>query len=248
MGTEAERFFELREEFDHGAQRYEQAAGSAIAQRGVDPSGHVVASRTDLSGPWRIEVDSFWRSSLAVAELSQAVLFAMQAAATSAVRGWVEAVADGGEELANRPLPRFEDTPGGRLDMALRGRGRNDLAETEAMLEQLVATVEEFSQGMDETFALIAQRRGDTPSAASSGVVEVAALSSGAVTEIRYDLDWLESASAEEISRRTTDAVAASLTAAVGGSANPFEGTPLEKFGALVNDPDALTRLMMGED
>lgn len=247
MGIDAERFFELRDEFDHAAQRYEQAASFAGAQRGVDPSGHVSATRSDASGPWRIEVDSFWRSSLAVSELSSAVLAAMQAAAVSAARCWAEAVADGGEEPPNRPLPRFEETPAGRLDTALRGRGRNDLAETEAMLERLVAMVEEFSHGMEETFDLVSRRQGAMPPDANGGVVEVAALASGAVTEIKYDLDWLGSASPEDISRRTTDAIATSMAAAADGNSNPFAGTPLEKFGPLLSDPDGLTRMMMGE-
>jgi DNA-binding protein YbaB len=245
VAVDAERFFEFRDEFDRAAQRYEQAASSGGEVRGVDPSGNVSAARSGPNEPWRIEVGSRWKSSLAASELSQAVLTAMQSAAVAAAQAWAGAVAEGGEEPRNRPLPRFGDTPAGRLEEAL--RGRKNLAETEAMLERLVATVDSFSQGIEETFAVIARREGKTPSNAGGGVVEVAALASGAVTRINYDQNWLESASPEEISRRTTEAIADSVSAASRGNGNPFEGTPLEEYGALVNDPDALRRLMMGE-
>jgi hypothetical protein len=97
MDVDAERLFEIRDEFDRAAQRYQDAANSTGPQRGVDPSGHVSATRASLSEPWRIEVDSLWKSSLASSELSQAVLTAV----ITAVGAVVGILASIGGAMAN---------------------------------------------------------------------------------------------------------------------------------------------------
>lgn len=243
MSDEAERLYELRDEFDAEAQRYAAAEAAASAVSGSDESGTI---EVELHGTKpTVKVREGWRRHHEPSGLGDAIMAVITAVGMKRLEQ-AQTAADESTAKA-RPIPTFGETPAALTQAAL--ERHDDPFETTAALNRMLAMMDTIAEGIDETFRTIAGR-GSTVREAESVPGHVTAQVRGAgLARLELDEDWLQYAGASEITRELSEAISAAVKRAEEETpANPLDGTPLEGLRSMLEDPAAVGRYLSGEE
>lgn len=241
--TDADHILDFRDELSRDAQAYSAAPTVSSAS---DASGSVSVEFDSATRVLSVIVGDRWQSAHRAEELGTVIVELVAQLAAERARQWGESVAEdeGGHETT--PLPPRSETPAEHVQAALADAG--DSLDATAVLAQMMTMLEEVNAGMDAAMQIISARLSATHSAASAqGRVHATVDGSGAVTALVLDEDWLAGESAADITRAINQAIATAAASAT-APAEPLAGTPLERYAAVLDDPSALARILMGKD
>jgi len=247
MTDDAERFFELRDEFDREAQMYTEAA-----------EGEQPASHTDETGALTVNIDSDglisfaiandWQNHIEASALAGRLVETVQQLSTARLEAWGKHLGEAQEhEHRATPLPPTSDSVAEKLRTALT-ESPDAASQVERMLENVLEMLEDMTAGFDETFATAMSRGGRVDTVAPlSGHLTVNLTTGGQLQGITLDSRWAARSAATQIARELNEALreAHEATAEERTSA-ALAGTPLEKYQRLLDDPDGFVSYMTG--
>lgn len=237
----------LREDFDREAKKY-NAASSAVTVSSIKDASRSIEVILDPSNVLRIEVGDGWRSAYGAKELGTAVTTTVALLAAERMKEWGEAAAlkDDGETPTASAQPSLSESASTNLQGAL---DVLDDEEGSALLDQMMTMLQEVNDGMEAAMDIIAARTQTTHAAGNPDTVTVAIDGTGGITSVVFDEEWLTNRTGYDITRELNAAIAkAAGLALTAAPKNVFDGTPLAKYGDILNDPDALTRILLRKD
>jgi len=250
MSSEDDYIFDLRDELDREAQRYSNAADKATVLTGSDESGAIGVEYDPESLKLTVSIEDKWRSSYEPSSLGAGIVTAVAALGAERMQQWTEGVAETEDEPAprTRPLPSSSDTLVSHMQSTIDSAG--DSINMDSVFNDLMTMLEEVNAGLEATMEIVTARASMAHAGASgSGSVTATIDGSGSLTSLAYDEDWLAQRSAYEITTETNQAIAAAARiAASAETANILVGTPLEKYGSVISDPQAFARTLLGRD
>ncbi|OCG74813.1 YbaB/EbfC family nucleoid-associated protein [Microbacterium sediminis] len=212
--------YDLRDEMDRMAQRYEQAERSLEPVSGFDEDG-VVTVTLEGDGSFRdVRVTDDWLTYYEPEEIAGVVMTAYTMAASLRLGNWISAA-----EEAPRPMTRPADTantPSGRLHEVLR-------------LEHLEVLI---ARATTEVQAVASQRASaqDRP-----GRIEATCDSSGNLVSLDIDPEFAERSTGTTLGQSLTTAIRGAIDAAANPSRDAL--TELTEFVARMQDPQRTAEL-----
>ncbi|WP_157497485.1 hypothetical protein [Leifsonia sp. Leaf264] len=241
--NDADRILDFRDELDRDARAHAAAPTMSTAS---DSSGSVGVAFDSDARVLSVVVRDGWLATHAPSELGPVIVDLVVQLAAERARQWGETVAEDETARVATPLPPQSESPGALLQSALVDAG--DSLDVAAMLGRMMTMLEEVNAGMDSAMQIVTTRLSTSHVATSAGGHARATVDgSGAVTALQLDEPWLRAESPADITREINQAIA--IAAAAGAApTNPFVGTPLERYGALLDDPSALSRIFLGKD
>jgi len=249
MSFDTDGIYDLRDEFDRRSQSYEAASAATTTISAKDTTGSITVTIVPGS-PLEVQIGNAWAGSYSPAELGGAIVSTVTALATQRLEEWGEAVAESDEkaEPRTRPMPPESESPTARLRDAI--EASEESPDLDAVFTDLLSILEEVNAGLESTMETIAQRTSAVHSGEDAGGRATAVVDgSGALVSIEFDERWLLNRSAFEVSNAANSAIAAAAqSAASEAPANPLAGTQLERFGSMLTDPDALSRIVLRRD
>jgi DNA-binding protein YbaB len=250
MTFDADSILDLRDEYDRQGQAYEAAASATSVVSASDESRSIEVELDTESAMLTVNIGNNWRSHYDADSLGSAVVTTVGSLAAARVAEWSDAVAekDDAPVARTRPLPPTSETLVGSFNEAIAASG--DSVDMDVVFEDLLVVLREFNAGLDEVSEIVLSRANANHSGASAGSTATATVSgTGTLTSLEFDSHWLTNRSSFEISGAINDAIAKATDAAKSAAPdNPLDGTPLARYGSVLNDPQAFTRLLFRKD
>ncbi|MEL4319823.1 YbaB/EbfC family nucleoid-associated protein [Leifsonia sp. YIM 134122] len=241
--NDADHILDFRDELERDAAVYSAIPTVSAAS---DTSGSVRVAFDSDTRVLSVVVGDRWKSAHRPDELGAVIVDLVVQLAAERARQWGETVAEDETVQTVTPLPPRNETPAAHVQAALADAG--DSLDATAVLAQMMTMLEEVNAGMDTAMQIISARLSATHSAASAqGRVRATVDGSGGVTALVLDEEWLGTEPADSITRAINQAIASAASSATVPE-NPLAGTPLERYAAVVDDPSALARILMGKD
>jgi hypothetical protein len=243
MSDEAERLYQLRDEFDIEAQRQEIARDAATTSIAEDEFRTIEVELVD--GVPAVTVRDGWKQRRDATELGSDIMGVVLSLGLKRLEESQQAAPDTAPRA--RPTPSVGATPAGLAQTAIDQRG--DELDPSVLLGRLTSMIDTIASGMEETMRTLVERGSVATEAESLPGHVTAELRGRTLHGLRFDEEWLEYAGPGEISRETNEAIAAAVRlAAAETPPNPLEGTPLAGFASVLDDPAAMSRYLLGEE
>lgn len=249
MSDDAERFYELRDEVDREARMYAEAADGALPDSFRDESG-LITARLDERGLLSFDIADRWREGIEPSQLGDRVVAAFQALNAARIEAWATNIGDASEkEHRASPIPSTQDSVAAKLQEALLAQPDSTPAVEQA-LKNMLAFLDDVSANLDETFAGALSRGRQTEEVAPLSrhlTVELAA--GGQLVAVSMSPNWVAGSSGAQISHELNDTLREAFDkTAAAREAGPLDGSPLEKYGRYVDDPDAFVAFITGRE
>ncbi|AVL96037.1 hypothetical protein AB0O70_09775 [Microbacterium paraoxydans] len=249
MSDDAERFFELRDEVDSQAKMFADASARAVPASFTDEAG-LVTAQIDEDGVLSVEIADRWRDGIEPSALGDRIVAAFQGLSAARVEAWAANIGDAAEQDHRpSPIPSTHDSVAARLQEALLAEPETTPA-VERALENMLAFLDDVSANIDATFAGALSRGRQTEEVAPlSRHLTVELSAGGHLVAVSLSPNWAERSSGAQISRELNDTLreAFEKTRAT-RDAGALDGSPLEKYGRFVDDPDAFVAFVSGKE
>jgi DNA-binding protein YbaB len=222
-------------DFEELAARAEAALRSAERSgRGTDESGAVTVFLTWEGRVREVQVGQRWRERLAPAGLGDAVREAVRAATMARFGAWGQSFAASGEpsaasrgssaapgeSFAGRQVGPAPRRGGFTEDLSRLATRRMSNDDCRTALGELLAILEDASQGLDEALARVEATRAAAYTGHSANRnVTVTVTGGGEVSEVRFHSRWVVEAHEVNIGRQTVEAFQAAYALAARDSA-----------------------------
>ena len=240
MSSELERLYELHDEIDKKAQRWNRVLPVGDF-RGVAAGGTVEVVVSADGRISKITIHEGWRDTTSNEELGARILEAYTDATTAVMQDWGEAFDDDEEEddPEPTPIPPLADSFAEAMDRHVTEAGP-ELAER--TFNRLAELLQEVVDKLDEAEEIIKERlTAEYEGADGADTVCVTLQGTGALVDVDIDPDWLVSRHAANITKRVSQAlIAARRKVSDAVPDDIMAGTPLARVYELLADPDAL--------
>ncbi|QBR75114.1 YbaB/EbfC family nucleoid-associated protein [Microbacterium sediminis] len=229
--------YDLRDEMDRMAQRYEQAERSLEPVSGFDEDG-VVTVTLEGDGSFRdVRVTDDWLTYYEPEEIAGVVMTAYTMAASLRLGNWISAA-----EEAPRPMTRPADTantPSGRLNEVL---SLEHVDISDAGLNAMLADLEHLEVLIDRATTEVQSVASQRASAQDRhGRIEATCDSSGNLVSLDIDPEFAERSTGTTLGQSLTTAIRGAIDAAANPSRDAL--TELTEFVARMQDPQRTAEL-----
>ena len=250
MSSDVDDIFDLRDELDRESQRYATAAASIGTVSASNASGSIEVTLEPAERKLAVTIRESWRSTYEASELGSAIVDTVTILATERMQKWTESVAESSETPAanTRPLPPTSESVSEQVRTAIDAAG--DSVDMTTVMSDMMSILEEVNAGVESAMAIVTARAQAAHAGKdASGKVTATVDGSGSLRSVDFEENWLDNRQAAEISREANAAIAAALRAATAAAPeNDLVGTPLEKYGAVLTDPQAIARILLRKD